>query len=241
MRCALCHSEATLKNSHIIPEFLYRSLYDEKHRFHQISADPDQKNVFLQKGLREPLMCERCEQRLSPWERYVSLLLNGGVGVVMRQEGNRIFLSELDYSKLKLFQLSILWRASVSRLPEFSQVNLGPHEERIRRMLLAETPGSAMTYGCIMFMLLNEHELIPDLLVPPTWARLAGQKAYRFIFGGVVFLYVVASTPAPDFVTNHYLQQNGTATVKLQQMKEMPFLMDTVTRMHSLGKFEPLV
>ena len=86
MTCALCLGEAPLRNSHVIPEFLYRSLYDEKHRLHQVSADPAQPNIYLQKGLREPLLCELCEQRFSVSERYASMLLNGGVGVSVRLE-----------------------------------------------------------------------------------------------------------------------------------------------------------
>ncbi|WP_306476596.1 hypothetical protein [Methyloversatilis sp.] len=236
MRCALCHCDASLRNSHIIPEFLYRSLYDEKHRFQQISTDAKTQTVYLQKGLREQLLCETCEQRLSVWERYVSMLLSGGVDVAGRRTGDRLYLAELDYRKVKLFQLSVLWRAGVSSLPTFSQVQLGPHEERIRTMLLTEDPGSTTTYGCIMFMLVHGHERVQDLLVPPTWARFVGQKSYRFVFGGLVFLYLVSSTKPPSFVADHLLQERGTAIVKLQQMSQMRYLVDTASKMHNLGK-----
>lgn len=236
MQCALCRCEAQLKNSHVIPEFLYRSLYDDIHRFHQISVDPDQPNLFLQKGLREPMLCEPCEQRLSASERYMSLLLNGGVSVDVQRVGDRLHLSGLDYPKLKLFQLSILWRASVSSLSAFSQVDLGPHEERIRKMLLANDPGPTEAYGCLMFILMHQDEQLHGLIVPPTWARLLEQKAYRFVFGGLVFLYVVSSTPTPKFVSTHFLQQSGSVIIKLQQVQELRFLVDTVAKMHRLGK-----
>lgn len=38
MACALCRQERELKNSHIIPEFMYGSLHDEIHRFHLLSG-----------------------------------------------------------------------------------------------------------------------------------------------------------------------------------------------------------
>jgi hypothetical protein len=56
------------------------------------------------------------------------------------------------------------------------------------------------------------------------------------VFGGLVFLYVVSSTSTPDFVSAHFLQQSGSATVKLQELQELPFLVDTVAKMHRLGK-----
>src|SRR5512135_3883800 len=235
MPCALCKADAPLKNSHIIPEFLYRSLYDDKHRFHQISIEPERVNLYLQKGLREPLLCGQCEQRVSVWERHMSLVLAGGIGIGVRRVDNRLFLSQLDYKTLKLFQLSILWRASVSTLPAFAQVILGPHEERIRIRLLNEDPGITSSYGCITFILMHQDELLQGMIVAPTWARLLEQKAYRFVFGGLVFVYIVSSSKTSNVVSKHFLQQNGTAIVKLQQIHELRFLVDTVAKMHRLG------
>ncbi len=56
--CALCLEERKLKNSHIIPEFVYKALgvYDEKHRFGGFSTDPDDKVTTHQKGFREYLL-----------------------------------------------------------------------------------------------------------------------------------------------------------------------------------------
>ncbi len=236
MRCALCHDEATLRNSHIIPEFLYLSLYDDKHRLHQISADPDRPNRLLQKGLREPLLCEPCEQRLSVSERYASMFLNGGVDISIRQNGDRLHLSNIDYKRLKLFQLSVLWRASVTSLPAFSQVNLGPHSEKIRRMLANDDPGCAHEYGCIMFVLMHQQDVLPDLIVSPSRTRLAGHNAYRFVCGGLVFVYVVSSLRPPGFLSEHFLQDSGTAIVKLQRAEELGFLADFIAEMQQHGK-----
>src|SRR5574337_1403481 len=110
MPCALCGEPHQLANSHIIPEFLYKSLYDELHRFHVLSLIPDQGNSLKQKGIREPLLCQGCEQKFSVWERYASLALEGGVDLTYRRERNLVYISGLDYAKFRLFQLSIVWR-----------------------------------------------------------------------------------------------------------------------------------
>jgi hypothetical protein len=36
-KCALCRQERPLRKSHVIPEFMFGPLYDEKHRFYGIS------------------------------------------------------------------------------------------------------------------------------------------------------------------------------------------------------------
>jgi hypothetical protein len=236
MNCHLCGREAELCRSHVIPEFLYETLYDEKHRFHQIHVNPERPNQFKQKGLREPLLCEPCEQKLSVQEQYVSRLLNGGAPLVVRQDGMYLHLSEVDYAKLKLFQLSVLWRAGISSLPHFSQVQLGPHADRLRQMIRSNSPGEAATYGCIMSLLMQGNSMVTDLIVPPTWARFVGLKAYRFVCGGLVLLYIVSSSAPPDFAVQHYAQPNGTVIVRLQPIEEMGFLMDTFTKLVGQGK-----
>ena len=46
------------------------------------------------------------------------------------------FLWEYEYQALKLFALSVLWRAHTSTRQEFAKVNLGPHEPIIKDFLL---------------------------------------------------------------------------------------------------------
>jgi hypothetical protein len=237
MNCFLCRRDTGVVESHIIPEFLYQTLYDSKHRFHHISLVPSERNRYIQKGLREKLLCEACEQRLSVSEHYMSRLLNGGVPAKVHQGGDYIHLSELDYKKLKLFQLSILWRAGVSSLPAFSQVKLGSHEPRIRAMLLSEDPGAAADYGCIMSALMNGNEIQTGIFVTPTWVRIDGQMAYRFVFGGLIYVFVVSSTIPAKAVVDAFAQPEGTAFVLLTQMSEMKYLIKTLTELRKQGKF----
>ena len=236
--CALCTRSLPLRNSHIISEFLYKTLYDSKHRFHQISATPEKLNELLQKGLREPLLCDGCEQRLANFERYASMVLNGGAGIGIQQWEEDVLLSGLDYKKLKLFQLSILWRAGVSSSQAFSQVSLGPHADQLRVMLDSENPGPSHAYGCLMFTLKHDGQVAQDLIVPPTWTRLAGHFAYRFVFGGMVWVFVVSKHPPREFISANFLQEDGTCIVRLQDIQELTFLVKTVAKMRRLGKLE---
>ena len=238
MKCALCQRERPVRRSHIVPEFLYLGLYDEKHRFEQISAAPDEPNKTLQKGLRERLLCDDCEGLFAKWERYVSRVLRGGEPVSVVRDGDRLRLAELDYHSFKLLQMSILWRAGVSKLTAFAQVELGAHEEHLRKMLLDSNPGSADQYGCLMFMVVHEGAVLDGLLVPPTWAQLLQHKVYRFVFGGLAFLYVVAAEAIQPFISDHFLQPDGTAIVKLQQLQDMKYLVNAIAEIRSLGKLD---
>src|SRR5205809_2236864 len=75
--CALCRQERPLRKSHVIPEFMFKPLYDEKHRFWSVTNVLSKQNRLFQKGLREKLLCDACEQRLSEHESYASAVFFG--------------------------------------------------------------------------------------------------------------------------------------------------------------------
>lgn len=70
MKCHLCQKDSDLKNSHIIPEFVYNLLYDKKHRFHVLTTADNPPRPQEQKGIREHLLCVDCENQLSVYEKH---------------------------------------------------------------------------------------------------------------------------------------------------------------------------
>lgn len=191
MQCALCHKDATLRKSHVIPEFMYKPLYDGFHRFQSLSSEASEKNSWLQKGLREALLCDSCEQQFGNYESYVSLLFSGRSELPCEIHGQTTIVRGVDYVKLRLFQLSILWRAGISSLPFFKNVCLGPDEEHLRQLLRSESTGVYGSYGCSMFSLKHEGVAQKDVIIPPDSITFNGLRGYRFVFGGFVWAYTV--------------------------------------------------
>ncbi|MBH0036051.1 hypothetical protein I6F43_15470 [Pseudoalteromonas sp. NZS71_1] len=71
--------------------------------------------------LKEPLLCKNCEQFLSAnYEQYGTRLFKNPNGVTKKE--NHIEFANFEYEKYYLYLLSILWRASVSTLDEYSEV-----------------------------------------------------------------------------------------------------------------------
>ena len=236
MRCALCLEESELQRSHVIPEFLYRSLYDEKHRLQILSTLEDRGNWLEQKGLREPLLCSGCEQKLSVWERYASLVLQGGLPLTVRREGKIVFVSGLDYLKFRLFQLSILWRASVSALPFFHRVRLGPHEEVLRQWLQAEDGGDPEKYGCLMFGINLSGSAFTQVIMQPVASRVNGTRSYRFMFGGFVWAYLVSSRSLGAVFSACTLKPDGSALFMVQPAQSVQDLASFSKELARLGR-----
>ena len=51
-------------NSHIIPGFLHRGLFDKKHRVEVLTANPKFEFIQSQQGIREYLLCDQCDNVL---------------------------------------------------------------------------------------------------------------------------------------------------------------------------------
>ena len=210
MKCRLCLQERNLRKSHVIPEFFYKPLYDGKHRFHVLTTSTEEKSIYLQKGVRERLLCKDCEMSISQVENYARHFFFAppgpqDVGLQYEQHNDCIVIENIDYQKFKLFQLSILWRASIATSDPFSEVCLGPHEERIRQMLVDQDPGDQQLYPCVMVGILRAvNTPLTEVIMLPTGVRFHGHKGYRFVFGGCAWLFVVSHhrliLPSDDYV-----------------------------------------
>ena len=236
MRCALCLQEAELRRSHVLPEFLYETLYDEKHRLQVLSIIPEQGNWHEQKGLRERLLCDACEQKLSVWERYASLALKGRLPLTFRQEGSVVHIGGLDYTRFKLFQLSVLWRAGVSTLQFFEKVQLGKHAEILRRLLLAGDPGSSERYGCFMFGLKHESGAFTGIIMQPGKVCLHGHIGYRFVFGGFLWSMLTSSHDLGPPLNQCTLGVNGNTVFLLRNATDMKNLVSFSVELGQMGR-----
>lgn len=144
-----------------------------------------------QKGYSEPLLCSDCEALISRYERHSRRLFVDPLPVHVAGSRRIREHPRLDYAQFELFCLSIIWRASVSRIPLFKHVALGPHEDSIRGMLLSGDAGESLTYPTQVFALHFMGEHLRDFLVEPTYMMVEGRRCYRFVMMGfVVFVYV---------------------------------------------------
>jgi hypothetical protein len=236
MICALCHEERQLRNSHILPEFVFKPLYDEKHKFHMLSAIATKGNAQLQKGVRERLLCQGCETLFSKHERYACRVLTGQENVQSVRNGRIITASGLDYKKFKLFVLSVLWRAGVSTLDFFEQVKLGTHAEILRKMLLAEDPGPPNRYGFLMAPLVVQEIVQTDMIVKPTWSRYQGHLCYRFVFAGIVWVCFVSKHKPPALAQKVFLSREGKAIMLVTEMESLSFVMKLARDLAKMGR-----
>lgn len=224
MRCRLCQCERTLRGSHVIPEFFYRSMYDDKHRFFTVSSDPGKKDLTHQKGVREPLLCDECEGRFSKSEKYFSELFFGGVVADFSDDGRHLRIKGIDYKRTKLMFMSVLWRMGISSHPFFRQVVLGPHEEKLRLMLFNDDPGPAESYGVMAVAPYLDGGHLGHFITSPDFARIHANRVYRCVLGGVLFLFHVPGRNLPAGIIEYFPDPRGTWCVRKEKIEKIKFL-----------------
>ena len=233
--CKLCLKDKSLsKKSHIIPEFMYKELFDEKHKYHEFSPqnfmDGDDKMRSKPTGEYESeILCQECDRTVinDRYENYANRALYGGhlppsqrIEVKNGKNQNGLGLSacsSIEYSRFKLFLLSILWRASISSRPFFSEVNLGSaHNERLRKMILDSDPGAVHLYPVAFFTYVHDKSIGTDMIVQPRTHKMStGHRTVVFMITGMIYFFYVNAVDhrAPAHVISETIKPNGSLSI----------------------------
>ncbi len=232
MTCRLCLRDRELRNSHILPEFLFRKTYNEESRARELTVDI-KRIRWVQQGYREYLLCAECEQRIGRYETYFANTWYGSPGRPKAAKRDVVTVSGLDYARFKLFHLSILWRAGITSLTEFANIRLGPHAERMRVMIYnddAGTPNQYPFWGLVL-ILPETRSICDDVIIEPEMSRVKGHTVYVFTFGGCSWFYF-ASSHLPGSLVPVRFDMAGVLTLGVQNIFEYQPLVESWRRFH---------
>lgn len=152
--CKLCLiNVADQKNSHIIPKFMGKRLFENIKPRHSVRIDITGKTDKLQDTpKKDNIFCKSCEKRFAILEHYFSLKLtsihnykNQKEKFDIHSDGKNRTLECLNIRKeaMMLFNYSLIWKISISNVYEFLKMKLpNSVEERIRLFLDANLKNS---------------------------------------------------------------------------------------------------
>jgi len=209
----------------------------EKHNFVQLSGP--HKVRKWQKGFKEKLLCRSCENILNKWETYAAQVLFGGTEIGVEKLKDAILFQDIDYSIFKLFQLSIIWRAGVSGLQQFSNVNLGPHEEKLRCMIEKNDPSAPADYGCLVILTPTYFNLTSQMMMLAQETRFDGQRCYIFLMAGFTWVFFISShTRQLPYTTKMFLSIDGVLPVIIENKASKLFFEKTFSEWKKSGKLD---
>jgi len=229
--CRLCRTSSELCESHIFPRSFIKLVRDEDtNKFYQMH---DKVDNLIQDGPKERLLCGECEQKISRYEKYFKEgvhLSRHGIGIVQARDS--AVIRNLDYSKAKLFLLSIIWRMSVCCLPQFESISLRESEDVIRRMVMEEDPGESRMFPICALIPLIDGKVEECVLCTPSVSK--HNEVYAFIIGGILYFVSVRHGNAfPDPM--YLLNESGTWVMPLVDFHKVPFLGEFLARHFSSG------
>jgi len=223
-----------------------------------LSADPEMEGGAMQRGywekilgIKEYLLCGACEQKFQRNESYVRDLLYGNAPPPLKKLsiGSSLnlgiaqpdfdgFLGAkkviVDYKKLKLFQLSLLWRAGIAKGSFFKNVDLGEfHSARLRELLHAENPGLDTDYACVMIDLQHNGNGYADWIEAPKRSK-DGQVNYQFIIGGYMYLFTVSKQKSRPSAQCCSVKSSGEIIILVVDAKKL--IRSKAATLHRLGR-----
>ena len=212
MKCKLCLSNKKLiGKSHIFPDFLYKDLYDKKHRLHKVKLPEISTTLYTQTGEYDRhILCAECDNNiLGKLDSYGKNSLIEGIveykskTIIHELRSNSWgldvqFWSGLNYKSFKLFLLSLLWRSSISRRIMFEKVELAEHEEILRSMIYNGTPDEPDNYPCIIFRYDHVDKLPTGIISQPFQiGDKTSPSGYVFPILGLYLIFYLSESQKP--------------------------------------------
>ncbi len=147
--CSFCTKQRQLCKSHIQPRWLYR---ERGTNFKLIASDA----IFEKSspiGPYEHLLCLECEGLMGKFDDYSALFFKGSRWWPRDERTNWRAIYQYDYTPLKLFMLSMLWRAGVAKTDYFANVVLSEEVMNdLHSRIEKRDPGTEQDYTVMIQM-----------------------------------------------------------------------------------------
>jgi len=225
---------------------MYSKMKDEKNIFYEMNYNLDTDKSHSRKiqtgEFDKDILCEDCDNRIigANYEKYAQKSMYGKnidpkIAPICKNYQNPndgaeySICTNIDYRKMKLFLLSILWRASITDRKIFKDVDLGiKHEEKLRKLIYENIIPKETEYPIMITFFMRTKNDLKNLIGQPKRVRYKnGLNGYVFLMDSFQFMFYVNSTDhkLPEYLTRTMLKENGEMTIlHLPNGKELEFL-----------------
>jgi len=204
--CKFCGQEKKLIGAHIVPRCFYLGL-KENDKYLSINSRTGEYTIQQKGSLDKNILCAKCDNNilgafdkegfdvlLGDFNKYKYIYLPPHFKIYQLEN------TEYNYYKLRNFFISILWRASVSDLEEWSNINLGGYEKKALEILKGEKEHNNLFKILIYKNCFNE-EVNQEVLI--TKGKTSKYKKYIIQMSGFCIEVMIDSSR----VSNKYRQQ----------------------------------
>ncbi len=236
MSCRGCGEDKKLIKAHVIPESFFRGLRDGKRipRIHSTTEGVHPKKAPI--GVYDMgILCDDCEQIFQELDAYGWHILINKEGELesLEHDGKVVGykINDVDTGKLKLFFMSILWRASVSTHYFYSKVSLGRLEEEVKNLVWNNDLGGPHDFSYVLAKF--EGDGAGRTILDPHPERWSGVHYYRFyLYGYILYIKADSRQTAPEW--EQFIPAGNSIIVvsrgHIENAKEYPILLTSVRK-----------
>lgn len=240
--CNLClKNKADQKNSHIFPKFLGVSLIEttggkrKGFRIDSKSLNKKGKIPVMQDTPKENyILCKKCEGEIGKLEYefarefYNDFKTSTSSPTIIKKPASKgysyIVVPNVEYINFKSTLYSMLWRAHISSLPYFSDLNLSSNTAETLRKILNKESGFV---DIPMFVITSEND--PDKTKNFIYANSTNRECFLWMNEFVVFLNLNSVHDIFDFFSEIKMDKNNnTVKVGLLSLNELQSIRQTL-------------
>lgn len=226
--CKLCQNKRELRQSHILPEFMYQNIYDEDpKRFYYLNVDLEDEtksqSKIHQKGIREYLLCDECEGKFSKYEDYAAETIYG------KRKQNKAYITHqsktldglfsmydykgFSYKDFKIFLMSILWRLIIS--DTYTTPNIDPAiTEKLRVALYDENPLDFDDFGCLIQVIQDTSgKTVGKLILQPYMTGGLKSDILNILVDGFVYSFYLNAKAISESQKSVFVKPDGTMQI----------------------------
>jgi len=237
--CCGCGEAKPLIEAHIIPKAFCKRLSKLNAAAKLVTP-----NAYVRRSptgyYDSNILCGECDGKLGVFDDYAFSLVQGAIRgkktifEPVHEQGRLVAhsVADFDFDKLRLFVLSVLWRASISEDEFCSGAVLNDKEKNcLRDIVLYGAPISDDEYPfyCGRIILNGRGGLIH----PPHPQISEDVQFYNFCTGEFFFLVKVDCKPAPFLYSSWVAKPNQPLIFVLQSIEESPQLRAAVKAVKS--------
>jgi len=206
-----CGHRPTIE-AHLYPRALMHDIRaHHKHLYTGSATSPGRtinQSGFIDKGI----LCKPCDGHLGKYDTFGIAFCRSFTKIHQRVDHDTFRIQSADTDIVVKFFLSMLWRFSISTIPEASKVALGPYQDMLRDILFlgaACNPEPAVT-----LLRYRSYKILPqNICYAPFKIHVGGQRltGYSICVGGFRAFVKTDARPIPPQLTPFVI--NGTQVI----------------------------
>jgi hypothetical protein len=196
--CKFCGVNGNLSKSHIIPT----GFISEKHFLASSYQGEFQQKSFT--GVWDRFLCNDHESQFGIWDDYAIQLFRDRDPI--RISKDFFIYKSVNYDLLKLFFISVLWRADAAAHQFFDNINLYKHRDILKSHIENKDPGGLHDYSV---MLCYSDEIEATGIIAPRIIRHMDIDFVLLYLPRFTAIIKVDERPLPDKFRDKALNDSG--------------------------------